>query len=98
MAKNLRDFLNKIQREHPDLFLRIAEEVNPGQFEITALLSLLEKRGQEKMVLFEKALSIDGGMNFPLVFNVFSSRGLCALALDLPIKDQYMELVEEFAK
>ena len=98
MAKDLRHFLNEIEREHPDLLLRITEEVNPSHFEITALLSLLEKKGHEKMVLFEKALSIDGKARIPLLFNVFSSRSLCALALDLPIADQYMGLVEEFAK
>jgi len=98
MAKDLSHFLNEIEREHPDLLLRITEEVNPSHFEITALLSLLEKKGHEKMVLFEKALSIDGKARIPLLFNVFSSRSLCALALDLPIADQYMGLVEEFAK
>ena len=98
MAKNLQSFVDKIQREHPGLLLRMTEEVNPGQFEITALLSLLEKKGHEKMVLFEKALSVDGRNHRPLLFNVFSSRRLCALALDLSLEDQYMKLVEEFAR
>jgi UbiD family decarboxylase len=98
MAKDLRHFLNEIKREHPDVFLRIAEEVNPSHFEITALLSLLEKKGHEKMVLFEKALSIDGKARIPLLFNVFSSRSLCALALGLSVENQHMGLVEEFAK
>jgi UbiD family decarboxylase len=98
MAKDLSHFLDEIEGDHPDLFLRITEEVNPSHFEITALLSLLEKKGHEKMVLFEKALSIDGKARIPLLFNAFSSRSLCALALDLPRADQYMGLVEEFAK
>ena len=98
MAKDFNSFLTKIKSEHPHLLLQLTEEVNPSQFEITALLSRLEKKGLEKIVLFEKALTVDGGMNLPLVFNVFSSRGLCALALDLPVDDQYMGLVEEFAK
>jgi UbiD family decarboxylase len=98
MAKDLRHFLNEIKREHPDVFLRIAEEVNPSHFEITALLSLLEKKGHEKMVLFEKALSIDGKARIPLLFNVFSSRSLCALALGLSVENQHMGLVEEFAQ
>ncbi len=98
MAKDLRSFLKKIEREHPGLLYRITEEVNPGQFEITALLSLLEKKGHEKIVQFEKALSIDGKNHLPFVSNLFSSRGLCALALDLPPEDRYMEVVEEFAK
>lgn len=44
MAKDLRQFLNMIQREYPDLFLKIREEINPKNFEISALLSLLGKR------------------------------------------------------
>ena len=75
MAKNLKSFVDKIEREHPDLLLRIKEEVNPVRFEITALLSLLEKKGREKMVFFEKALSVDGGNLQPLIFNVFFSKG-----------------------
>ena len=98
MAKDLSHFLNEIKREHPDLLLRISEEVDPKKFEITALLSLLEKKGHEKMVLFEKALSIDEKAHVPLIFNVFSSRGLCALALGLSVENQHMGLVEEFAK
>jgi 3-polyprenyl-4-hydroxybenzoate decarboxylase len=97
MAKDLSHFLNEIEGEHPDLLLRIAEEVNPSHFEITALLSLLEKKGHEKMVLFEKALSIDGKARIPLLFNVFSSRSLCASALGLSVENQHMGLVEEFA-
>ncbi len=97
MAKNLQSFIDKIQRDYSGLLLRIKDEVNPGQFEITAFLNLLEKKGHEKMVLFEKALGTDGRNHSSLLFNVFSSRGLCALALDLSTEDQYMRLVEEFA-
>lgn len=98
MAKDLKHFLNRIEKEYPDLFMRIKEEIVPKNFEIPALLSLLEKKGLEKIVLFEKALSLDGSYSLPHVSNVFVSRELCALALGLPRKDHHMELVEEFAK
>ncbi len=98
MAKDLRHFLDRIQKNYPDLFMKIREEIHPRDFEITALLSLLERKGQEKMVLFEKALSVDGSNSSPLIFNLFFSRGVIALALDLAIEDCHMELVEEFAK
>src|SRR4030066_481477 len=98
MAKDLRNFLHMIQREYPDLFMAIREEIDPKQFEITALLSLLEKKEQEKVVLFEKVLSLDGSHSFPFVSNLFFSRGLCSLALGLSIEDHHMKLVEEFAK
>ena len=98
MAKDLRAFIKRVEDEYPDLLLRIKEEVNPSQFEITAFLSLLEEKGKEKIVLFEKAQTLDGKKYCPFIINVFSTRALCALAIDLPIKKQYMELVEEFAK
>jgi len=98
MPKDLRTFLKKIEEENPELLLRIKNKVNPTKFEITALLNLLEKKGEEKIVLFEKALTLDGKNYSPFLINVFSTRGLCALALDLPLENQYMELVEEFAK
>ena len=98
MAKDLKHFLNRLQKNYPDLLMKIKEEIHPGDFEITALLSLLERKGQEKMVLFEKTLSVDGSNALPLISNVFFSRGVIALALDLAIEDCHMELVEEFAK
>ncbi len=98
MAKDLRSFLNRIQREYPDLFMTIKEEIDPKQFEITSLLSLLEKKGEEKIVMFERTLSLDGNHSLPFVSNLFLSRGLCSLALGLSIEDDHMKLVEEFAK
>lgn len=97
MAKDLKSFLKKLEKEYPDLFLTIKEDIDPSQFEITALLSLLEEKGKQRVVLFEKAKTLDGKNYFPFIINVFSSRGLCALAIDLPIEKQFMELVEEFA-
>lgn len=98
MAKDLRTFLKKIEEENPDLLLKIKDEVNPERFEVTALLKVLEEKGKEKVVLFEKARTFNGKSFSPFIINVFSTRALCALAIDLPKDKQYMELVEEFAK
>lgn len=97
MAKDLAQFLNLIDRDFPELLLRIKEEVDPGRFEISSLLSLLEKGGQEKIVLFEKALSIEKKGTMPLASNLFVSREACALALGLAPQNHRMDLVEEFA-
>jgi 2,5-furandicarboxylate decarboxylase 1 len=97
MAKNLTQFLSMIEKDFPELLLRIKEEVDPGHFEISSLLSLLEKTGQEKIVLFEKALSIEKRGTMALASNLFVSRKVCALALGLAPQNHGMGLVEEFA-
>jgi 2,5-furandicarboxylate decarboxylase 1 len=97
MAKNLAQFLSMIEKDFPELLLQIKEEVDPGRFEISSLLSLLEKRGQEKIVFFEKGLNIEKSGTMPLASNLFVSREACALALGLAPQNNGMDLVEEFA-
>ncbi|MEO0248921.1 MAG: UbiD family decarboxylase, partial [candidate division WOR-3 bacterium] len=97
MGKDLAQFLDKIGKEFPDLLLRVNDEVDPCRFEISSFLSLLEKRGQEKIVLFEKALNIGKSGTMSLASNLFVSRRACALALGLRPENHGMGLVEEFA-
>jgi 2,5-furandicarboxylate decarboxylase 1 len=98
MAKDLRHFLNVIERKYPDLLMRVTEQVNPNRFEISAFLDLVERKNLEKVILFEKALSADETRSTPFVSNIFFSRGICALALDLERSNDRMGLVEEFAR
>jgi len=98
MAKDLKQFLTVVEKEHPDYFRRVTPEINTQQFEVTAFLKIMEDKGKEQIVLFENPLSVSGEKSFPLVSNVFATRGLCALALDLPYEQHRMELVEEFGK
>ncbi len=53
----LRDFLNLLERDHPKELLRISEEVNPANFEVTAILANLEQKGINPMVLFERPVN-----------------------------------------
>ena len=41
MAKDLRHFLNMIERKYPDLLMKVTEQVNPNRFEISAFLDLV---------------------------------------------------------
>ncbi len=98
MAKDLQQFLTGIENEIPDGLLRIESAVNPQEYEITALMTLLARRGKEQIVLFENPLNVKGGTGLPFVSNVFASRGLCARAVGLDYDQHGMALVEEFGK
>jgi len=98
MAKDLQQYLAHVEKQLPDRLLRIESVVNPQNFEITALMSLLARKGTEKVVLFENPLSVKGTPSIPFVSNVFVTRGLCSCAIGLPYEGHEMGLVEEFGK
>jgi len=95
----LRDFLNLLERDHPKELLRISEEVNPANFEVTAILANLEQKGINPMVLFERPVNQLGKVSpFPLVTNIYSSRTRCALALGMQAHQNQIELSLEYSR
>nr|MDP2191052.1 UbiD family decarboxylase [Rhodoferax sp.] len=96
---NLRDFIERIDREHPGEILRIRDEIHPGSFEATAILENLEKRGLYPMVLFERPVNQLGQVSpFPLLTNIYASRNRCALALGLQAHQCQNELGLEYSR
>ena len=88
MAKQLRDYLGRLERERPCDLVRVTREIAPAKFEVTALLQHLENEKRYPTVLFEKPLTARGDVSvFPLLSNVFASRGRCALALGMDYAD-----------
>lgn len=84
MAKNLREFLTEIEEKHPEELLRVEKEVNPADFDVTAILQHLENQKKFPMVLFENPLNTRGeGTGMKLLSNVFASRERCAVAMGL---------------
>jgi UbiD family decarboxylase len=73
--KDLRDFLEELERGSPREFCRIHESVNP-EYEVTAYWQLLKDRGNP-VLFFEKVT----GSSFSLVANVFGSRARIARAI-----------------
>ena len=53
MAKDLQQFLTGIEKEFPDGVLRVESVINPQKYEITALMTLLARKGSEQIVRFE---------------------------------------------
>lgn len=98
MAKDLQSFLSELDEAFPGSLLRVETVVNPQKYEITALLSLLARKGSEQIVWFENPLNVKGGSGVPFVSNVFASRGLCARSIGLDYDHHGMALVEEFGK
>lgn len=99
MGKDLQGFIRQLEAECPDSLLRVSDPIDPNVFEVTAFLERLERAGRERVVLFENVKDLKGARsNFPLAYNLFLTRALCARALDLPAGADKMELTREFAR
>ena len=98
MVKDLRHFLEVMERELPGDVLHIRKAVDP-RFEVTALQQQLEDQGRFPLVVFENVRNLKGEPSgFRLMSNAFATRDKVALALDLA-KDQWrMETSFEFAR
>jgi UbiD family decarboxylase len=73
---DLRTFLRDLETNAPDEIWRIKDEVD-GDYDITALVMELERRGQYPVLFFERVR----GSRFPLVTNIFADRRRFARAL-----------------
>jgi UbiD family decarboxylase len=77
MIKDLRSFIAQIESEHPEEIARVTKRISP-RYEITALLTQLEKSKRFPLLFCEKV----NGSNAPVIINVQASRKLMAFALE----------------
>lgn len=97
MVKDLRFFLDKMQAEMPEDFIRVSKEVDP-KFEITAIQQKLENENKYPLLLFENVKDHYGQPSgFQVCTNLFATRQKCALALDLPKEKWQMETSLEYS-
>src|SRR5918997_1634279 len=82
MAKDLRTFIKQIESEHPGDLRRVTREVDPANYDVTAIMEHLYRRGERPTVLFE----------------VFAERARCATALDFPREQSNLPLSLEFSR
>ncbi len=87
MAKDLRTYLEQLERELPDDLVRVEREIDP-EFEVTAVLQHLDDAGQFPAVLFENVRNLKGEPGHKQLMNVVASRQRIALAVGLRA-DQY---------
>lgn len=99
MPKSLRSFIEQIDHEHPEELALVRRTVDPGNYDVTAVLELLTQRKQFPMVLFESTrdgYGADSGMR--IVSNVFATRERIADALSFPREKAGMGLSLEYAR
>jgi 2,5-furandicarboxylate decarboxylase 1 len=95
-ALDLREFLESLAEQ--DL-LHISQQVDPAQFEVTAVLQRLENLNRYPAVMFDNPLALDGQpAGMPILSNLFASRARCAAALGLPQAAAGTELSLEYAR
>jgi UbiD family decarboxylase len=74
--QSMRGFLDMVERDHPEDFVRIGEPVRQ-EFDITSMVFEFELAGRSPVIMFE---NIDG-FDMPVVTNLAGSRDLLGAAL-----------------
>jgi UbiD family decarboxylase len=90
--KSLGSYLDRI-RNDPAEFRTVSRTVNPMNFDVTAVLGQLNRRGEYPTVQFNKPLDMHGKPSkFPIVANLWGTRERCAEAVGLPRSDAGVRL------
>src|SRR5947208_15185960 len=77
MPKDLRSFIAELKAASPEEIARVTKPISP-RYEITALLTQLEKSKRFPLLICENVEGVDA----PVVINAQASRKLMALALE----------------
>ncbi|MFB3738608.1 MAG: UbiD family decarboxylase domain-containing protein [Candidatus Velamenicoccus archaeovorus] len=99
MAKDLHEFIKRLESEAPDDLVKVRRRVNPADFDVTAVLEHLNRRGRRPAALFEDPLDLRGQpSSMPVFINTFATRERCAMALDFPREQAKLPLSLEFSR
>ena len=93
MAKDLRGFIAALEAQSPESLIRIKKPISP-RYEISALLTHLEKRKRFPLLFFENV----EGHKASVVINAQASRRLMALALECKSEELGRKFIERQAK
>lgn len=77
MSKDLRYFLETLEKRNPELLLRIQKEVSP-KWQVSSVQKRLEADGRLPVILFESII----GNDMSLVTNLFATKQHLAVAMD----------------
>ena len=97
--KDLRQWIQALEREAPKELVRVKKTVDPNKFEATAVMEKLESEGRFPAVLFEAPKALKGeNHGFKLLMNTFGTFSKMAVALDLAPETPKKQLMEEILK
>jgi len=99
VPKSLRSFIEQVGHEHPEELAVVRRTVDPGNYDVTAILEQLTQQQRFPMLLCESALDLQGrpsGMR--VASNVFATRERIADAIGHPREKSGMELSMEYAR
>lgn len=97
MPQDLRSYLEKLEREKPEVILRISKPLRVA-YEITALQRKLDAMKKYPVMIVERPV-LDNGREspFPVVTNLTASRELCAQVLGIHPQRVAMEYAAKVA-
>src|SRR6266403_5103511 len=97
MAKDLRSFLDDCRREIPSEVIHITKEVNPANYDVTAIIKHLGAQKRFPVIIFDKPLNLNGTVSdIKLIMNCEISQRKTQIALGLPKEMSRMEMAEAY--
>lgn len=91
--KDMHDFIEHLEKDVPGSVVRIKKEVS-YEYEIPAILQLVENQKKDPVLIFEKVRTISGELStLPVVINLFGSRARLADCIDTSIEDLPFEYI-----
>ena len=82
MPKSLRTFIEDCQRELPGEVIHITKEVNPANYDVTAIIKHLGAEKKFPIIIFDNPLNLNGKVGpIKLAMNCEISQGKTQIAL-----------------
>src|SRR5712672_3374552 len=95
MPKSLRTFIEDCQRELPGEVIHITKEVNPANYDVTAIIKHLGAQKRFPVIIFDKPLNLNGTVSdIKLTMNCEISQRKTQIALGLPKEASRPEMAE----
>jgi len=96
MVKNLRTFIKDVQEKLPGEFIRIKKEINPGDYEVTAIIKKLDEMKKFPVILFENVLNLHGEKSeVRVLMNELISQSKVQVVLDIPLTTDRVQIAEK---
>jgi UbiD family decarboxylase len=95
MVKSFRTFLEDCQREIPDDIVHITEEVNPANYDVTAIIKHLGAIKKFPLLIFERPLNLHGRVSdLKIAMNFATTQRKAQIALGVPETMSRPEMAE----